>query len=359
MNPLANASTTDPSRRSRWPSGWCWLAVALAILPVGCSTIPSLSGRHAVGTSLLPTRHKARVGSFLVASNTPIDAESPAPVELDRLERRVARTLGVETASEAPPIDVYILDDEHAFRTFLTFHHPELPNRRAFFLADGNRAAIYTARGEHLGEDLRHEATHALLHRAEVALPLWLDEGLAEYFEIDPSAIIAESAKRFRRLSIAFDRGWRPDLGRLEASGDVAMLSPNDYREAWAWTLLLLHGPDRPALIAYLDAIRLESTATPLSTALDGDLDRLNRAFLSQVSGERPRSASPPRDRLTRLQSPPAPTPRVVEVRPAPLAPRRRWNVPASPADGPLRRFREGFGALFGRVNRGPRSAID
>ena len=359
MNPLANATSNAPTRRSRVPSGWLWAALAVAIGPVGCSTIPSLSGRHAVGTSLLPTLHKARVGSFLVASNTPIDAEDPAPAELSRLENRIARTLGVEAAPDAPPIDVYILDDERAFRTFLTFHHPELPNRRAFFLADGDRAAIYTARGAHLEEDLRHEATHALLHRAEVSLPLWLDEGLAEYFEIDPSAIRTESLERFRRLSLAFDRGWRPDLGRLEGSGDVAMLSPNDYREAWAWTLLLLHGPDRPALLAYLDAVRDDPASEPLSLALDGDLDRLHRAFLSQVSVERPRAASTPRDRLTRLQSPPAPNPPVVEVRPSPIVPRRPVNPPSRLADGPFRRVREGFGVLFGRITRGPRSASD
>ena len=93
------------------------------------------------------------------------------------------------TADAAAPIDVSILDDEAAFRTFLTFHHPELPDRRAFFLAGPDGATIYTARGDHLEEDLRHEATHALLHRAGLAMPLWLDEGLAEYFEVEPDAL--------------------------------------------------------------------------------------------------------------------------------------------------------------------------
>ena len=32
--------------------------------------------------------------------------------------------------------------------------------------------------------DLRHEATHALLHGSLPMVPLWLDEGLAKYFEV-------------------------------------------------------------------------------------------------------------------------------------------------------------------------------
>ena len=56
--------------------------------------------------------------------------------------------------------------------------------RRAFFLAQGSRQVVYTYFNPQLEVDLRHEATHALLHLAIAELPLWLDEGLAEYFEV-------------------------------------------------------------------------------------------------------------------------------------------------------------------------------
>ena len=35
--------------------------------------------------------------------------------------------------------------------------------------------------------DLRHELTHALLHGVLQDVPLWLDEGLAVYFELPPA----------------------------------------------------------------------------------------------------------------------------------------------------------------------------
>ena len=46
------------------------------------------------------------------------------------------------------------------------------------------RAAVYAYRHPELPIDLRHECTHALLHANLPMVPLWLDEGLAEYFEM-------------------------------------------------------------------------------------------------------------------------------------------------------------------------------
>ena len=42
--------------------------------------------------------------------------------------------------------------------------------------------------GDHLRTDLRHELTHALLHGVLKDVPLWLDEGLAGFFELPPDA---------------------------------------------------------------------------------------------------------------------------------------------------------------------------
>jgi hypothetical protein len=50
---------------------------------------------------------------------------------------------------------------------------------------------VFAYRGEDFETDLRHECTHALLNAALPVVPLWLDEGLAEYFEVLPQSAIA------------------------------------------------------------------------------------------------------------------------------------------------------------------------
>ncbi|QDV35863.1 hypothetical protein [Tautonia plasticadhaerens] len=347
--------TPAPDRPSP-PARIARLVLVLGILAAtGCSTLPTRDPAiGSTGNPLIPTRHQARVGAFRVSSNVPIEEDDPALEALAGLEGRLGRVLGLRAPDADPPIDVYILDDEHAFTTFLTFHHPELPTRRAFFLAAGEEAAVYTARGEHLEEDLRHEATHALLHRAGGEVPLWLDEGLAEYFEVEPGTLAPEAVARFRKLASAYRDGWRPDLARLEALDDVAAMSPTDYREAWAWTLLLLHGPGRDELVAHLDRLRTDPGISPaLSESIRADLATLNRQFLARVApGKADPDGSP---RLTRLQSPPASAPRRVVL---PADPPRTVTVePAPPLQGFFGRVRSGIGDFLGlspSSRRGP-----
>ena len=181
------------------------------------------------------------------------------------------------------------------FAHFLKFYYPELPPRRAFFLAQGTRRVVYTYSSPRLEEDLRHEATHALLRGAFGDLPLWLDEGLAEYFETD----LSQPGRRAGRASTRSPRtsasGWSPNLERLESLTDIRQMTPRDYREAWAWVHLLLNGPDpgRSILMGYLgesgrkaDKVSLSSRLTPAGVTNDRLL-----AYLKALRAGCPRSS--------------------------------------------------------------------
>lgn len=333
---------------------WTVSMAILLLTLAGCST---LNVREPLGgptdNSLIPTKYQVNVGAFRVSSNVPMDEDDPAIVALAELEARVGRVIGVSVSKESPPIDVYILDSEQTFTTFLMFHHPELPSRRAFFLAVGEQAEVYTARGHYLEEDLRHEATHALLHRSIGRVPLWLDEGLAEYFETEPQSLPVEAIDRFKRLATSYQRGWRPDLKRIEELHSVAGMTPTDYREAWAWAVLLLHSPKRATLVEHLERLRIEGDAAPrLSEALRDSLPQLHRQFLAQVSP----AVSPGSPSLTRLQSP---SPGKVSHSPSPIRQivvpgdqRRMKPVPVEVEPmprGPISRLREGIGNIIDR----------
>ncbi len=286
-----------------------WLSATL--LAGGCATLGN-SGR-----SLVPTRHEARVGPFSVRTNSPLPADAPALRQLSALERQVQATLGVRVDPQAPPIEVYILDDREAFARFLAFHHPEFPPRRAFFVSQGGQRVVYTFLGDRLLEDLRHEATHALLNAAIGDVPLWLDEGLAEYFEgtDDRGGVNAE---HLGRLPVDLAAGWGPDLRRLEGLTDVRQMTPRDYRESWAWVHYLLTGPvaGRTSLLAYLADIQARPPETRLSDRIPEGADSPDRRLLAHLDRlkEKPVAANPAEEPTFRLQDgatePPVPEPR-------------------------------------------------
>jgi hypothetical protein len=73
-------------------------------------------------------------------------------------------------------------------------------------------------------------------------VPLWLDEGLAEFFEV-PAAWDGLNPQHLAQLRL--DKSLaavnaRLNLPRLEQLSEVGKMTPADYREAWAWVHLML-----------------------------------------------------------------------------------------------------------------------
>ena len=92
-----------------------------------------------------------------------------------------------------------------------------MPTRRAFFVESDTRLAVYAHWSDRVGEDLRHEVAHGYLHSMVPGLPLWLDEGLAEYFEV-PRGNNGLNRPHLELLSDMMQyNGWQPNLERLAA----------------------------------------------------------------------------------------------------------------------------------------------
>lgn len=257
-------------RRQRHPRTVALVPLlGLLILATSLSSGCALTEPRTTGRTLVPNRYQTTVGPYRIWTNGPVVAEDPAIHQLLGLENQLRRQLALRVDPAESPVDIYILDDQSAFEHFLKFYYPELPTRRAFFLARGNKRVVYAYRGERLIEDLRHEATHALLHASIADMPLWLDEGLAEYFEV-PEDWRGVNAEHVRRLPRDLADGWSPDLERLERLRDVREMTPRDYRESWAWVHYLIEGPatGRTALLGYLADLRSQPRPTPLSSRL-------------------------------------------------------------------------------------------
>jgi hypothetical protein len=209
-----------------------------------------------------------RVGQLHIHSDFKLPENHRIIRELVGERENISHTLGLPAVNEV--IDVHLFADEERYAQFLRRHFPTVPARRAFFLETDSRLAVYAHWSDRMAEDLRHEVAHGYLHAVVPGIPLWLDEGLAEYFEMPP----VENGMNPPHLALLSDMmehdGWQPDLGRLERLRDATQMDQRDYAESWAWVYAMLHSEpeQREVLTGYLAELYSNGIAEPISRRL-------------------------------------------------------------------------------------------
>ncbi len=192
-----------------------------------------------------PVRYSVQADGFTLLSDVSLQKDHWLIEDLEQLQQHIVERLQLPKPTRH--VTVHVFASRRDYESFLASTYPQLPSRRAYFVGTPRRLAVYTFWGDRIQEDLRHEFTHGILHASLKHVPLWLDEGLAEYFEVvgpKPGGINTEYANR---LAAAVANGWRPDLDRLEKLEQVADMQRVDYEQAWAWVHFLLHGDPRGA----------------------------------------------------------------------------------------------------------------
>ncbi len=194
-------------------------------------------------------------GPFICSATFPLDQYEPLFAELPGLQQELVRVLGVPPAAE--PIHIYLFSDAAQHRAYIEAHYPDIPYRRALFIKEHGLAGLYAYRHADLAVDLRHECTHAMLHASLPYVPLWLDEGLAEYFEAPP-ADRAFDHPHFDALVWNMRLGMVRSASSLEQLHDLSDMGAFEYRYSWAWVHFMLHGPKaaHEALVGYLADLR-------------------------------------------------------------------------------------------------------
>lgn len=223
-------------------------------------------------------------GAFIWHADHSLKAHAALLSELPQLQREVCSILSLPPPRE--PIHVFVFAKKETYQAYLAQHFPKAPGRRAVFLKGRGPGMVFAYASDELTTDLRHECTHALLHAALPDLPLWLDEGLAEYFETPRSGPKKNSAHLTVVQSQA-QAGLPPRLEALEAIADLNRFGRDEYRDAWAWTHYLLEGSAQgPELLrGYLQELRADRDPGPLSPrvrhALPQAEQRLAQHFLT------------------------------------------------------------------------------
>jgi hypothetical protein len=276
------------------------IVVFLSLTAVGCRGLlrPFAAAGRAAPAAGLPTTHTLSAGQLVFSSNFEVPDGHRLVRELTAERDDVCRTLGLPCSNE--PIMVYLFRDAKSYSECLSQDFPSVPTRRAFFLETDTQLAVYAHWSDRVAEDLRHEVAHGYLHAVAPGLPLWLDEGLAEYFEVPRNQAGFNRPHLELLADLTKHNGWQPDLERLERLSDITQMDQQSYAEAWAWVYFLLESEPqgRELLTRYLLDLRSSRGAVePISARLKNEdaepkqslmafLDDLNRRRAPQVAKE-------------------------------------------------------------------------
>lgn len=175
--------------------------------------------------------------------------------DVQTLQGDLCQLLEVPPARD--PIHLFLFDRKPTYLAYLREYFPRVPYRRALYVKERGPGMVLAFRSPEFDVDVRHETTHALLHAVLPDIPLWLDEGLAEYFEVGREGR-ADGHPYLPQLRWQVRVGEVPRVEDLEGLVDVEALGRSEYRAAWGWVHFLLHGPGglRGELVRYLTDLR-------------------------------------------------------------------------------------------------------
>ncbi len=202
-------------------------------------------------------------GSLTVYSEFPVDLDH-IEAQLQSVSDQLQNQLGIEGSDQA--IELVLFRSQSNYHKYLAEKLPEALERRAVFFRNDDVSQIYVWNSRWLMVDLRHEITHVRLHQHLPFLPLWIDEGLAEYFETNADEHGASS----RREAVLWKSrlGFPPRLEHLEQLNAATVMQGDDYRNSWAWISFLLHHntATRDLLRSYLEEIHSGGVPGPFSS---------------------------------------------------------------------------------------------
>jgi hypothetical protein len=231
--------------------------VVILLLLAGCQAMPTTKGLLLRSLDP-PSKREVVRGQLVVHTDFHLPRRHRLLDELEQRRDDISQLLNIPVSDE--PIHVYLFENESAFTDYMQRKHPLFPNRRAFFVKNDTSLMVFAWWGSRVAEDLRHEVTHGYVHSAVNDIPLWLDEGIAEYFET-PRANSGFNSPHFHLLLEKYDAGqWQPDLKRLEKLRKASALTQMDYAESWLWVHYLLHHDVHTAgiLQTHIEEVRVD-----------------------------------------------------------------------------------------------------
>lgn len=243
-------------------------AATRTVLGVGLLAISLAGGLLAPGCMIWNSQANLATAPFVddvplrIEADFELQDDSRVLQEIRNLKMELRDDLGIAFSNEK--IRVRIFQSEASFAQFTRQHFPQLTGRRALFVVQRGEYYVYAVWSDAILSDLRHELTHAYLNSSVGTLPLWLDEGLAEYYEV------VGVPQRVNREHLPWltdglrNYTWRPDLERLTTLAKPEQMTHIDYAESWLWVHYLMRTGHAEIIQTYLTARKEKQVTDPL-----------------------------------------------------------------------------------------------
>ena len=235
---------------------------------------------------------RVRSPHFTVISNADAKQARHVAGQLERMRNVFHQALAGKPADPALPIIVLAARDEKTFRTLVPaawLVKGQLQRVGMFIRAPEKNYVLLRldAEGENPFASIYHEYTHTLMHRTDAAVPLWLDEGTADFYahsKISPSDaelglpsvdyVLLLRRTALLPLATLFAVEYSSPYYNEESKGSIF------YAESWALThLLMVRGfGQHPSPIQNFLTL-LASNVEPMEAARRtfGDLTKLQK----------------------------------------------------------------------------------
>jgi tetratricopeptide (TPR) repeat protein len=242
---------------------------------------------------------EVRSPNFVVVSNAGEKRARKAALEFEQIRALFRQSIPVASAHPSPIITVMAVKDEASMHTLMpdywTKGHVHPAGYFSFFLDQYYAAIQLDAQGANPYETLYHEYYHSLTMPFFPQLPLWVAEGLADFY--GNTQISNKEAGLGYPDPILLGELKTGDFIPLETLFKVDQTSPyyNEenktsmfYAQSWALVHYLMIG-DRMAhkqmFVNYLQALSEGMSEDEAAAKAFGDLKKLQSALLSYIRG--------------------------------------------------------------------------
>lgn len=273
------STTFDISATCRTLAAWL---IALALLAP--STLAGGGGSYVRAGDGVETPEATQLDLAVYESehydiHTNLRREEARPFarHMDRVFEEYVRRLERFRSADEQRMPLYLFDSKQSYLTYLSSHDIDASNTGGVFFVQRTGQGLATwVRGRPKSEVysvLQHEGFHqfAFTHMGP-RLPIWVNEGLAKYFEDGiftrgTMRLGLANGERIAALKQAIDRGTLVDFDELlsmteaqwrdhvvSGSAKAGML----YHQSWSMVHFLIHGRDgkyRRPFESYLEAV--------------------------------------------------------------------------------------------------------